>query len=124
MHDLIVVKADGRKEPFALEKIKKALMVALVKRPITLDDLDQISLKILSDTADLHLVIMVDLVFQILFSICLVVVCLEVWALEVWVAVWVLEVWVKEEIARRKGKHLEKHRKFLFVYQIITMVAH
>ena len=48
MHDLIVVKADGRKEPFALEKIKKALMVALVKRPFTLDDLDQISLKIRS----------------------------------------------------------------------------
>jgi transcriptional repressor NrdR len=43
MHDLIVIKADGRKEPFALEKIRKALMVALVKRPFTLDDLEQIS---------------------------------------------------------------------------------
>jgi hypothetical protein len=59
---------------------------------------------------------MVASVFQILFSTCSVAVCLEVWALEEWVLeVWVLEEWAKEAIVRRKGKHLERHRKFLFV---------
>ena len=49
MHDLIVIKSDGRKEQFDLEKLKKSLVVALIKRPFTLDDIRNISQAIRSN---------------------------------------------------------------------------
>ena len=49
MHDLVVIKSDGRKEQFDLEKLKKSLVVALIKRPFTLDDIRSISQTIRSN---------------------------------------------------------------------------
>ena len=40
--DLSVVKKDGRKEPFDKEKIRKGILRACEKRPVTLEQIDKI----------------------------------------------------------------------------------
>ena len=47
--DLSVVKKDGRKEPFDKEKIRKGILRACEKRPVTLEQIDKIVDAIESD---------------------------------------------------------------------------
>lgn len=42
MADLVVVKKDGRREPFDRNKIKQGLQRALLKRPVSADEVDRI----------------------------------------------------------------------------------
>ncbi len=41
LRDLIVVKRDGRKAPFERDKLRRSVKIALQKRPVTEDQLDQ-----------------------------------------------------------------------------------
>jgi len=43
---LIVVKADKRREPFSLEKLKKGIRLACSKRPISSETIDDIASKV------------------------------------------------------------------------------
>lgn len=39
---LMVIKSDGRREPYSAEKLKMGLITACKKRPVRMDDIDQI----------------------------------------------------------------------------------
>ncbi|MBS3151654.1 transcriptional regulator NrdR [Candidatus Woesearchaeota archaeon] len=47
--DIVVIKKDGRKEPFDKEKIRKGVLRACEKRPVTLEQIDIIVSRIESD---------------------------------------------------------------------------
>lgn len=38
--EMMVIKKDGTKEPYDKEKLKKAIMIACAKRPVTVDQID------------------------------------------------------------------------------------
>ena len=40
--DVIIVKKDGRREPFSVEKLKDGLMRACMKRPISVETIDKV----------------------------------------------------------------------------------
>lgn len=40
--DLVVIKKDGRKEPFNIEKVKAGILKACEKRPISIEKIDAI----------------------------------------------------------------------------------
>ena len=44
--DLMVVKKDGRKEAFNMDKLKKGISLALEKRPFNVEDVDNIAISI------------------------------------------------------------------------------
>ncbi len=41
-HVLWVIKKDGRREPFDREKVRKGILRAILKRPISVDEVDEI----------------------------------------------------------------------------------
>lgn len=43
---LMVVKSDGRREPFAREKIVRGLMTACEKRPVSVDELERLAAEV------------------------------------------------------------------------------
>ncbi len=46
---LYVVKADGRREPYDRKKIKKGIQIACIKRPVSVEQIDEIVEKIESE---------------------------------------------------------------------------
>jgi transcriptional repressor NrdR len=50
--DMVVVKKDGRREPFDREKLKKGILKACEKRPIELDKIEQAVDKIETEIRD------------------------------------------------------------------------
>lgn len=49
---LMVVKADGRREPYDQEKLKRSLQIACIKRPISTSTRDDIALKVEGNLRD------------------------------------------------------------------------
>jgi transcriptional repressor NrdR len=49
---LYVIKKDGRREPFDREKIKRGLIIACAKRPVSTEQIDQLISRVESDLYD------------------------------------------------------------------------